>query len=118
MNLAGVTIYVRDWPAAVAWYRDVLGLTVFALEEDDEFCMLSVGSGFLGLATDHPEYAAGEHENRLAPSLQVDDLDATLALLRDRGVRVDDRIDGEDEGYRLSRFWDPEGNRINVFMYP
>jgi catechol 2,3-dioxygenase-like lactoylglutathione lyase family enzyme len=115
VKLAGFTIYVRDWPAAVAWYRDVLGLPVVAFEEDDQFCMLGVGSGFLGLATDHPEYAVGEHENRLAPSLAVDDLDATLATLRERGVRVDDRIDGEGEGYRLSRFWDLEGNRINVF---
>ena len=117
MKLAGVTVYVRDWPAAVAWYRDVVGLSIAALEEDDQFCMLSVGSGFLGLATDHPEYTVGDHENRLAPSLQVDDLDATLAMLRERGVRVDDRIDGEGEGYRLSRFWDPEGNRLNVFSY-
>jgi predicted enzyme related to lactoylglutathione lyase len=117
VKLAGVTVYVRDWPAAVAWYRDVLGLAVAALEEDDEFCMLAAGDGFIGLATDHPQYAIGDHENRLAPSLQVDDLDGTLAMLRERGVRVDDAIDGEGEGYRLSRFWDPEGNRINLFTY-
>ena len=117
MKLAGVTVYVRDWPAAMAWYRDVLGLEVVALEPEDQFCMLSVGSGFIGLACDHPEYAVGAHENRLAPSLQVDDLDATMAMLRGRGVKVDDGIDGEGEGYRLSRFWDPEGNRINLFTY-
>ena len=117
MKLAGVTIYVRDWPAMMAWYRDVLGLAILALEEDDQFCMLAVGGGFLGLACDHPEYAQGDAENRLAPSLGVDDLDATLAMLRERGVRVDDRIDGEGEGYRLCRFWDPEGNRINLFTY-
>jgi predicted enzyme related to lactoylglutathione lyase len=115
VNLAGDTVYVRDWPAAMAWYRDVLGLPVLAVEEDDEFCMLAVGSGFLGLATDHPEYTVGDHENRLAPSLAVDDLDATIATLRDRGVRVDDRMDGEGEGYRLTRIWDVEGNRINLF---
>jgi predicted enzyme related to lactoylglutathione lyase len=115
VKLAGVTVQVRDWDAAVAWYRDVLGLPVLALEEDDRFCMLAAGDGFLGIACDHPEYAGGEHENRLAPSIQVDDLDAELARLRAAGVRVDDRIDGEGEGYRLARCWDPEGNRISLF---
>ena len=117
MELAGVTIYVKDWAAAVTWYRDVLGLPIGPYEPDDEFCMMLAGSGFIGLATDHPEYAQGSHENRMAPSLRVADLDEALATLRSRGVRVDDRIDGEDEGYRLTRIWDPEGNRINLFSY-
>lgn len=66
MELAGVTVYVRDWAAAVEWYRDVLGLPVGPYEPDHEFCMMIAGSGFIGLATDHPEYAQGSHENRPA----------------------------------------------------
>lgn len=115
MELAGVTIYVRDWPAAVTWYSEVLGLTIGPYEPDDQFCMMMAGAGFIGIASDHPEYAEGSQENRVAPSIRVDDLDETLRSLRDRGVAVDERADGEGEGYRLTRVWDPEGNRLNIF---
>ena len=110
-----MTVYVRDWPAAVEWYRDVLGLSIGAYEADDQFCMLMAGSSFIALASDHPEFAEGSNENRVAPSVHVADLDATLERLRARGVTVDNVIDGEGEGYRLTRIWDPEGNRINLF---
>jgi predicted enzyme related to lactoylglutathione lyase len=113
-----ITIQVRDWPLALAWYRDVLGLTVVALEEAHQFCMLGTGDGgaLLGLASDHPDQAASTHENRLAPGFQVPDLDAVLHRLRDSGVRVDPTVDG-DEGYRLARCWDPEGNRLHLYSY-
>ena len=67
------------------------------------------------MATDHPEFAEGTHENRLSPTIRVDDLDATVRALRERGAVVEDRVEGEDEGYRLTRVWDLEGNRINLF---
>ena len=35
-----VTVQVRDFAALVAWYRDVLGLSVLSLEPD-EFCELA-----------------------------------------------------------------------------
>ena len=114
MRLSGMTVYVRDWPAAVKWYSEVLGLTIGPYESDDQFCMMFAGDGFIALASDHPEYAGSTDENRVAPSLEVDDLDETLRLLASRGVRVDE-VEGEAEGYRLSRVWDPEGNRINLF---
>jgi len=112
-----VTIQVRDWSAAVAWYRRVLGLEVVALEEHDRFCMLGTGGALLALASDHPELAAGTAENRMAPGFRVDDLDSFLRSLREAGVTVDEHIDGAGEGYRLARFWDPEGNRLHAYSY-
>ncbi len=112
-----VTIQVRDWPAALAWYRDVLGLEVIALEEDDRFCLLGTGGAPLGLAADHPEQSASTAENRVAPAFQVDDLDKVVATLHAAGVKVDPHIDGAGEGYRLARFWDPEGNRLHAYSY-
>jgi catechol 2,3-dioxygenase-like lactoylglutathione lyase family enzyme len=105
---------VRDWPAAVRWYTDVLGLAVAYMEEDDQFCLFETGGAALALAGDHPEQAASTAENRLAPSFQVADLDGELERLRAAGVRIDPVIDGADEGYRLARIWDPEGNRIGL----
>ena len=112
-----VTIQVRDWKAAVQWYTKTLGFEVAVSEEDDQFCLLTTGAALLGLAADHAEQSASTSENRVAPGFQVADLDATLARLRAEGVKVDPMIDGEGEGYRLARIWDPEDNRLHVYCY-
>jgi predicted enzyme related to lactoylglutathione lyase len=110
-----VTIQVRDWKAAVRWYTETLGFGVAVTDEDDQFCLLVTGAALLGLASDHPEQSMSTTENRVAPGFKVADLDATLADLRAAGVKVDAVIDGEGEGYRLARIWDPEGNRLHVY---
>jgi predicted enzyme related to lactoylglutathione lyase len=113
-----VTIQVRDWPKALAWYRDVLGLTIVAIEESHQFCLLGTGENgaLLGLASDHPEQAASTLENRLAPGFRCSDVAETLRRLQDAGVQVDSDVDGGD-GYWLGRLWDPEGNRIHLYSY-
>ena len=112
-----VTIQVRSWAAAVQWYSEVLGLPIITLDEDDGFCMFGTDGATLALASDHPDQAAGTEENRLAPAFRVADLDGTLVRLRSLGVRADPVIDGEDEGYRLARIYDPEGNRLHLYCY-
>jgi catechol 2,3-dioxygenase-like lactoylglutathione lyase family enzyme len=111
-----VTAQVRDFDAAVAWYRDVLGLSVLSLEPD-EFCMLvppgSTGPA-LALATDHPDRISVRPGTGWAPILVVEDLDATIAELRQRGVSFDAEEEGADEGYRLVRILDPEGNAVGI----
>jgi predicted enzyme related to lactoylglutathione lyase len=112
-----VTIQVRDWAEAVRWYTQVLGLPITTLDEEDGFCMLGTDGATLALASDHPDQAAGTEENRLAPAFRVADLDGTLERLRSSGVKVDPHIDGADEGYRLARIYDPEGNRLHLDCY-
>jgi catechol 2,3-dioxygenase-like lactoylglutathione lyase family enzyme len=114
-RVAMVTVQVRDFDAAVAWYRDVLGLEA-AYIEPDEFCMLSTARGetVLALATDHPDRISDRPGVGWTPSLSVDDLDATVARLRQVGVEFDAEEEGADEGYRLVRVRDPEGNAIGL----
>jgi catechol 2,3-dioxygenase-like lactoylglutathione lyase family enzyme len=111
-----VTVQVRNFDAAVAWYRDVLGLSVMSLEPD-EFCMLvppgSTGPA-LALATDHPDRIPARPGTGWAPILVVEDFDAMVAELRQRGVSFDAEEEGADEGYRLVRVLDPEGNAIGI----
>jgi catechol 2,3-dioxygenase-like lactoylglutathione lyase family enzyme len=111
-----VAVRVAHWPAAVQWYTDVLGFTVAHREEDDRFALLVLPGGGAGLAL------VGEHqvtlgtENRVMANIAVDDLDATLAELGGRGAGVEAGIDdGHDEGYRLGRIRDPEGNLIQLY---
>ena len=114
-----VTVQVANFSAAVDWYRDVLGLAVLYLEPD-EFCMLAPPdgtdspAGALALATDHPGRISPRPGIGWTPTLVVEDFDATVAELRQRGVTFDAEEEGADEGYRLVRVLDPEGNPIGI----
>jgi len=110
-----VTVQVRDFDAAVAWYRDVLGLSVTWLEPG-EFCSLAFprGGTALALATDHPDRISERPGIGWTPVIAVDDFDATVADLRARGVTFDAEEEGADEGYRLVRVRDPEGNPVGI----
>ena len=110
-----VTVQVRDFDAMVAWYRDILGLDVVVVEPG-EFGVLRAphGSTTIGLATDHPDRIAEKPGLGWAPTFAVDDFDAFVAQLRDRGVTFDAEEEGADEGYRLVRVRDPEGNAIGI----
>jgi catechol 2,3-dioxygenase-like lactoylglutathione lyase family enzyme len=112
-----VTVQVANFAAAVEWYRDVLGLAVVYLEPS-EFCVLAPpgtsGSPALALATDHPDRISPRPGIGWAPTLAVDDFDAAVAELRQRGVTFDAEEEGADEGYRLVRVLDPEGNAIGI----
>lgn len=115
-RLMMVTVQVRDFDAAVAWYRDVLGLSVVWMEPSD-FCMLAPPGSeepALALATDHPGRVSSRPGIGWAPVLVVEDFDATVAELRERGVTFDAEEEGADEDYRLVRILDPEGNPIGI----
>ena len=46
--------------------------------------------------------------------LVVGDFDVAVAELRRQGVTFDAEEEGQDEGYRLVRVLDPEGNPIGI----
>jgi catechol 2,3-dioxygenase-like lactoylglutathione lyase family enzyme len=114
-NVAMVTVQVRDFDVMVAWYRDVLGLGIGWFEAG-EFCTLTLPGGetVLALATDHPERISDHPGHGWAPNLTVQDFDEMLVSLRDQGVQFDAEEEGADEGYRLVRVRDPEGNPIGL----
>ena len=110
-----VTIQVRDFNAMVAWYRDMLGLEVLGLEPD-EFCVLRAahGSTTIGLATDHPDRIPDRPGVGWTPTFAVKDFDDFVSHLRELGVTFDADEEGADEGYRLVRVRDPEGNAVGI----
>jgi catechol 2,3-dioxygenase-like lactoylglutathione lyase family enzyme len=112
-QLAMVTVQVRDLDAMLSWYRDVLGLAVGWLEAG-EFCTLVTADdgAVLALATDHPDRIARQSGFGWTPTLAVDDLDSTIAHLHAQGLELEGDEEGADEGYRLIRVCDPEGNAI------
>lgn len=104
-----VSINVADADEAIAFYTDVLGLTVRSDRPD-----FSVGGAWLDLGdqqvhlieTDVPD-DKGQHF-----AIRVGDLDAAVTELRDRGVTVTDPSPVGTS--RQSFLHDPSGNRIEL----
>jgi predicted enzyme related to lactoylglutathione lyase len=74
---------------------------------------LSGGGPVLHLVGDETRQPG--HRNRCVPNIAVDDFDATLSDLRARGVQILDVVDDLDDGYRLARLADLEGNELNIY---
>ena len=95
-----VGVAVPDYDAAIAFYRDVLGLHVAHEEVNEEQgvreAMLAVGDGDTRvqvLAPLTPQSAIARFLDRSGPGLQqlayrVEDVDAVSAVLRERGLRL------------------------------
>ena len=113
-GVGGVFIKAKDPKALAAWYRDMLGLPVqpwggAALHYD---------------APGHPPAAAwsafAASSSYFAPSTSdfmidyaVDDLDALLARLHDKGVAILKQSD--DANGRFAWILDPEGNKVELW---
>ena len=122
MNYRGLVwagIYVDDLDAAVAFYRDVLGLPFLGKGEDwahfdaGAGAMLELFSG--GKAQASPKVAA---QQSIVLGLRVDDLDRAVETLEGRGVQFSPGGQGESGGERWAHFYDLEGNRLEVKQLP
>jgi glyoxylase I family protein len=104
-----VSINVRDVEEATRFYVDVLGLG--RRDDRPDFgvggAWLDVGDQQVHLIESEPPAALGQHF-----AIRVGDLDATIAELRDRGVRVSD---ASPVGTGRQAFLnDPSGNAIEL----
>jgi catechol 2,3-dioxygenase-like lactoylglutathione lyase family enzyme len=110
-----VAMYVRDWPPAFAWYQEKLGFVAAYVEPDHCFAVLALSGGGPVLHLVGDESREPGHRNRCVPNIAVDDFDATLAELGERGVTIMNVVDDSDDGYRLARLADLEGNDLNIY---
>lgn len=104
-----VSLNVDDVDRAVAFYTDVLGLPRRSDRPDFPFAgaWLDCGSQQIHLIAAEVPADHGQHV-----ALRVADLDATVAELRERGIRVSDPQ--PVAGVRQSFLRDPAGNRIEL----
>ena len=120
MGLAHVCFIVADLERAVAFYRDKLGFEPafdFVNAQGAEFGQyLHAGRGtFVELFQGELKpVAEGQSYRHLC--LQVDDIQATSAELRRRGVEVSEVKKGTDNSWQA---WlaDADGNRIELHQY-
>ncbi len=111
-----VAIYVHDWPAAVRWYENMLGLETLCREEHHAFAVLGLPSGgaVLHLVGDATRPLGSR--NRCVANFGVEDFDGALAARRERRVEIVEVQEDADDGHRLVTIADPEGNELNLYV--
>jgi catechol 2,3-dioxygenase-like lactoylglutathione lyase family enzyme len=106
-----VYYWTRDMDAAVAFYRDVIGLALVRRDGND-WAEFDAGPVRLALhGTDERSPTSG------TAVFRVDDLDAERAALEGRGATFDAYV-GEVEGFaRYATLRDPDGNPVQLIEY-
>jgi catechol 2,3-dioxygenase-like lactoylglutathione lyase family enzyme len=104
-----VSINVRDAAESLEFYTGVLGLTARTDRPDFPFAgaWLDIGGQQVHLIEGEVPNACGQHV-----AIEVDDLDAAVAELRERGVEV--RDPSRVGAARQTFLFDPCGNMIEL----
>jgi lactoylglutathione lyase len=107
----GLILFTENYAGCVRFYRETLGLPL--IFEKDQLCALRFGSGYLMLETGGHASAEGKarRQNPVTLRINVADVEAAAAMLRERGVDVEVRR--WDWGTTGS-FLDPDGNRCEL----
>ena len=109
-GIANIVIKVADLNRSVEFYTKTLGLTLAYQEAGSGWAEIELHGVHLGLMQAEP---AGGARNPFL-SLLVDDLAATVNVLKERGVNFDGDIRTEAYG-RLITVTDPDGNQFDLF---
>lgn len=112
-RLDAVVLRVADFQAAVAWYREALGLSPVFADATEGLAVLGLQGCALTLWQRKREEAIlAEPAATAFPIFATDDAAAAHATLRARGVQVEALAEGD--GVRFFGFFDPDGNRLEA----
>ena len=100
-------IPVRDYTASAAWYERLLDAPPSFLPNDTEAVWEIAGHGYMFIGV-RPEHA--RHAMR---TLFVDDFDARISQIAERGLESAER-ETYANGVRKATFRDPDGNEIGL----
>jgi lactoylglutathione lyase len=123
MELTQIRLIVSDFPAAFRFYRDVLGLTPQESSDAGPYAKFSLPQGSAAIALHDradlaqvlPELTStSEGGERTLIVIKVDDVDATLAQLRERGAKIEKDASERWGRLRVAYLRDPEGNLIEL----
>jgi catechol 2,3-dioxygenase-like lactoylglutathione lyase family enzyme len=113
VRLSNVILRVSDMESAIAFWRDRVGLQL--VWAGDEFAFFALGDSQLVL--NQPENYVGQ-ESDTEVVLEVDDIAAAFAEMRDKGVpfQVEPRPVTSDGSRQLmaTHFRDPDGHLASI----
>lgn len=114
-GIGGIFFKAKDPKALAAWYRDVLGLSLenwggAMLKADAPGHPPALIWNVFPASTDYFAPSASDHMINYA----VDDLDAFLKRIEDKGVKAMKRDDSDPSG-KFAWITDPEGNKIELW---
>ena len=110
-DIAFVAYPAKDVAALRDWYRDSLGVTFHQSMEEGgvvQFAEAKLGDGYFGLM--NHTWLHREPGSASGVAFEVDDLGATVAELRSRGITIEDPYD--TPVCRITMVTDPEGNSV------
>lgn len=110
-KVTNVYYVVPDMDAAVAFYRDTLGLNV-KFRDGDKWTQFDVGGTQVAVATPAPGQV--DPGSNATVVLQVDDLAATRSELTAQGIAVSEVVAMGDHGSFFT-CRDPAGNVVQFF---
>jgi predicted enzyme related to lactoylglutathione lyase len=109
-SIGYVNVHVRDFPKALAFYRDALGFPLQFSDEGFHYARFDVGGMPFAVAASGEE-ASGPAEDRLTGiGITVPDVDAAFRELKSRGVRFTMEPSQQPWGGYMAMFADPDGN--------
>ena len=109
-EVAFVAIAVTDAERARKFYQDLLGLKPSMTGMEGMWVEYEIGGTTIGVGC-HPAWKPSRDGTSVA--FEVDDIDATIAKLKERGVAFDmDKL--ETPVCWMAQFRDPDGNKLLV----
>jgi len=119
-GLSHACFVVSDLERSIAFYRDGLGLPIAFEFRSPEGRLTGVylhvgGRTFIELFQGNPAPAPKDASYKHI-CLEVDDIDATIAELAERGIEATDKKLGTDNSWQA---WltDPDGNRLELHAF-
>jgi predicted enzyme related to lactoylglutathione lyase len=109
-EVAFVAVAVSDFARARKFYEETLELKVSSAPEGFPWAEFEVGAVTIGIGQ-HPAWQPSRDGTTIA--FEVDDIDAAIAKLKERGVSFDmEKI--ETPVCWMAQFRDPDGNKLLV----
>jgi len=106
---AGIPVAHRD--AAAGWYERLVGRPPDLVPNDNEAAWQLTETSWIYIVVDADRVGSALH------TLLVDDLDAFLAGIGERGI-TSSPVETIDDGVRRTVVTDPDGNRVQVGQPP
>lgn len=119
-----ISVFVRDQAAAIAWYREVLGLAVRSADPATGYVEVALGKGAVALSLVEPTAAWGEPYFSEASArigqgtgiaFETDSVPALELRLRHAGAVVTQPPRAQPWGGTTLRFTDLDGNEFLAF---